>query len=273
MLLHIQLWHFFFPQISCWRQVQLLCYLIFGYATLLCGEFLFIKLSEGPVQLSDCTINTPPRSSPTYLFGWPVIRPWYYLQRRISAGAKFHPSPHLKLPQRRGGGKLARDPRMQTAAWMGLVVNALVTLPLWLCWYTTYCFLIFPSSFQLLLCRCWTREWWPQRTTNKAFSKTTGSLRCWNTLWETIPCSAASRKMPTRWRFCSSFSSVDRMTYTAAHKTLSSAFEYVLFSFELIPGVGSCPLIDMTMPQAVQPRSQSSTFFIDCFGAPSHKNK
>lgn len=26
------------------------------------------------------------------------------------------------------------------------------------------------------------------------------------------------------------------------------------------------------MPQAVQPRSQSSTFFIDCFGTPSHRN-
>ena len=26
---------------------------------LLCGKFLFIKLSEGPVQLSDCTIDTP----------------------------------------------------------------------------------------------------------------------------------------------------------------------------------------------------------------------
>lgn len=76
--------------------------------------------------------------------------------------------------------------------------------------------------------------------------------------------------MPTRWRFCSSFSSVDRMTYTAVHKTSSAAFEYVLFSFKLIPG--SRPLIDMTMPQAYQPCSQSSTFFIDCFGTPSHRN-
>ena len=137
--------------------------------------------------------------------------------------------------------------------------------------YTTYCFLIFPSSVQILLCRCWTREWRPQRSVNKASSKTTGSPRCWYTLWETTPCSAASRKMPTRWRFCSSFSSVDRMTYTAVHKTSSAAFEYVLFSFKLIPG--SRPLIDMTMPQAVQPRSQSSTFFIDFFGTPSHTNK
>ena len=32
--------------------------LLFGSVTLLCGTFLFIKLSEGPVQSSDCT--TPP---------------------------------------------------------------------------------------------------------------------------------------------------------------------------------------------------------------------
>ena len=33
--------------------------LLFGHVTLLCGKFLFIKLSEGPVQLSDYTINPP----------------------------------------------------------------------------------------------------------------------------------------------------------------------------------------------------------------------
>ena len=38
-----------------------------------------------------------------------------------SAGAKFHPSPHLKLSHRGGCRELAQDPCMQTPVWMGLV--------------------------------------------------------------------------------------------------------------------------------------------------------
>ena len=48
----------FFPHISCQR-VTVMTLLLFGHVTLLCGKFLFIKLSEGPVQLSDYTINPP----------------------------------------------------------------------------------------------------------------------------------------------------------------------------------------------------------------------
>ena len=53
-------------------------------------------------------------------FGLPIIRPWYYLQRRISARVKFHPSLYLKLSHR-GGRELVQDPCMQTAVWMGLL--------------------------------------------------------------------------------------------------------------------------------------------------------
>ena len=55
--------------------------------------------------------------------GSPIMRPWYYLQRRISAGAKFPSSPHLKLSHRGGCGELAQDPCMQTAAWKRLLVT------------------------------------------------------------------------------------------------------------------------------------------------------
>ena len=52
----------------------------------------------------------------------PIMRPWYYLQRRISTGAKFLPSLHLKLSHRAGCGELAQDPRMQTAVWKRLIL-------------------------------------------------------------------------------------------------------------------------------------------------------
>ena len=55
--------------------------------------------------------------------GSPIMRPWY-LQRRISAGIKFPPSPHLKLSHRGGCGELAQDPRMQTAVWKRLPIHS-----------------------------------------------------------------------------------------------------------------------------------------------------
>ena len=48
---------FFFPHICC--QVTVTMLLLFGHLTLLCGKFLFIKLSEEPVQISGCTIDRP----------------------------------------------------------------------------------------------------------------------------------------------------------------------------------------------------------------------
>ena len=51
----------------------------------------------------------------------PIMRPWYYLQRRISGGVKFPPSPHLNLSHRGGCGALVQNPHMQTAAWMSLL--------------------------------------------------------------------------------------------------------------------------------------------------------
>ena len=53
--------------------------------------------------------------------GSPIMWPWYYLQRRISTGAKFPTSPHLKLSHRGGCGELAQDPRMQMAVWKRLL--------------------------------------------------------------------------------------------------------------------------------------------------------
>ena len=43
---------------SCQRQLQVML-LLFGHVMLFYGKFLFIKLSEGPVQLPECTITTP----------------------------------------------------------------------------------------------------------------------------------------------------------------------------------------------------------------------
>ena len=55
--------------------------------------------------------------------GSPIMQPWYYLQRWISAGAKFHPSLHLKLSYRGGCGELAQDPCTQAALWKRLLTH------------------------------------------------------------------------------------------------------------------------------------------------------
>ena len=47
---------------------------------------------------------------------------------RIGAGAKFHPSLHLKLSHRGGCGELVQDPRMQAAVWSGLLWCSLMAL-------------------------------------------------------------------------------------------------------------------------------------------------
>lgn len=101
--------------------------------------------------------------------------------------------------------------------------------------------------FQIPLCRCWMREFWPQTTVNKACCSMMYSLRCWNLSWETTPYSAASRKMPIRWRLSSSFSSADKLTNTTAHKAVQ-LLNKTLFSFKWILEVHSRALIDMTMP-------------------------
>ena len=113
MLLHVAV--VFFSSYKSPKTVRVITLFLFGHVTLLCGKCLFIKLS----QLSDYMIDTP--AYPFTPVRSPIIQPWYYLQWRISAGAKFHPSLHLKPLHRRGWGELAQDPHMQTAAWMGLV--------------------------------------------------------------------------------------------------------------------------------------------------------
>ena len=50
----------FFSSYKLPKTVKVTTLILFGHITLLCGKFLFIKLSEGPVQLSDCTIDSPP---------------------------------------------------------------------------------------------------------------------------------------------------------------------------------------------------------------------
>ena len=57
--------------------------------------------------------------------GSPIMRPWYYLQRRINSGAKFPASPHLKLSHRGGCGELPQDPRVQIAVWKELLIGAI----------------------------------------------------------------------------------------------------------------------------------------------------
>ena len=66
-------------------------------------------------------LDTCSRLIRSHWFGSPILHLWYYLQRLISAGAKFHPSPPPRLSHRGGCGVLAQDPRMQMAAWMGLL--------------------------------------------------------------------------------------------------------------------------------------------------------
>ena len=56
--------------------------------------------------------------------GSPIMQPWYYLQKRISDGAKYPPSPHLKLSHKGGCGELVQDPRIQTAVWMELMLSS-----------------------------------------------------------------------------------------------------------------------------------------------------
>ena len=59
MLLPIQLWYLF-SSYKLPKTVTVATLLLFGPVTLLCGKFFCIKLSEGPVYLSDCTTDTPP---------------------------------------------------------------------------------------------------------------------------------------------------------------------------------------------------------------------
>ena len=57
-LLDVQLWSCF-SLYKLPKTVTVTTLLLFGHVTLLCGKFLFIKLSEGPVELTDCPIDTP----------------------------------------------------------------------------------------------------------------------------------------------------------------------------------------------------------------------
>ena len=58
----------------------------------------------------------------SYGFSSPiVIRLWYYLLRRISIRAKFHPSPPPRNSHSVWGRELAQDLHIKTAVWMGLV--------------------------------------------------------------------------------------------------------------------------------------------------------
>ena len=57
----------------------------------------------------------------SHWFGSPIMHLWYYLQRRNSARAKFHPLPPPRHSHRGRGKELAQYPRIQTAVWMGLL--------------------------------------------------------------------------------------------------------------------------------------------------------
>ena len=93
--LHLQLWYFF-STYKLPKTVTVTILILFGHVTLLFGKFLFIKLSEGPVQLSTTQSTRPCSAPPAYPFplvGLANNTTWYSLQRRISVRPKFHPSP------------------------------------------------------------------------------------------------------------------------------------------------------------------------------------
>ena len=73
------------------------------------------------IRLYDQYVLDSSRLIRSHWFGSPVIRPWYYLQRRINAGAKFHPLPPPRDSHWDGGGELAQNPSMQTDVWMKLL--------------------------------------------------------------------------------------------------------------------------------------------------------
>ena len=59
-LLRVQLWEFFFFfSYKLQKRVTVTMLPLFGHVTLLCGKCRFIKLREGPVQLSDHMSDTP----------------------------------------------------------------------------------------------------------------------------------------------------------------------------------------------------------------------
>ena len=69
------------------------------------------------IRLSDRrTLDACSRLIHSHWFSSPIL-----LQRWISAGAKFHPSPLPRHSYRGRGGELVQDPCIQTAVWMGLV--------------------------------------------------------------------------------------------------------------------------------------------------------
>ena len=100
-ILCVQLWYFF----SSYKlQLQLL--LLFGHVMLLC---LILSLFSWVRDLCcyQTVWSTRPRyATPTYPFA-------LFLQRRISAGTKFHPSPPPRRSHRGGGRELAQDPKQQ----------------------------------------------------------------------------------------------------------------------------------------------------------------
>ena len=100
----------FFSSYKLSKTVTFTTLLLFGHVTLLWRTFLYL------VEWRTRVVNWPSdQHAPdmwswlirSHWFGSPIIQPWYYLQRRIRAGAKFHPPPPPKDSHWDGGGELA----------------------------------------------------------------------------------------------------------------------------------------------------------------------
>ena len=107
MPLHIQL-QYFFARIDSYSY-----YITFVWW---CNIALW-DISLYLVELSTCVVirhqtDMPsiPAAGLSIHTGLPILRLWYCLQRQISAGAKFHPSPPPRNSQTGRGRELAQDP-------------------------------------------------------------------------------------------------------------------------------------------------------------------
>lgn len=91
----------------------------------------------------------------------------------------------------------------------------------------------------MCLSRCWMRAFWQPLTVTKASSDTTCKQTWWNLSWGIIFYSAASRKIPIKWRYSSSFSSVDTPTIPIVRENeIHSSTWYEFLVDRFMAGVG-----------------------------------
>ena len=115
--------------ISCKRQLQLLHYFyVLSCIVGLWDIFLYFVVLRTCVVIRLSNWHVPNMRSwliHSNRFSSPIVHLWYHLQRRISAQAKLHTTPP-RHSHRGGGAELAQDPGIQTAVWMGLLINSVL---------------------------------------------------------------------------------------------------------------------------------------------------